>query len=206
MRVWFLVDSDRFFKERSTTPFLEGLIFVFFNGAMTFMTALTTLYFIIQHIPESSTAFIADTGIQLLSYMFLSSFLKWIGISVVFFVVVFLYGEKRLDGFEVLNITGLGFLPLVLASTAEFLLTALLFVRVDTVPIDNLAHVVLSGGFGILAALFISILHLVGIAWAVHIWKGGLMHMGKLSRGKTQIVTVGVAVIFIIEFLVFVVI
>lgn len=195
----FLFDSHGFFEEVSYIPFFQGLVAVFFNGGITFLTTILTLLWLAAYSQDTAIEVLDTIGTELFAYSFLSSFVTWFIIAFILFLVIFVAGKRRLEMFEVISMAGLGFVPLAFASLIELIATAYLSVQTPATGAATTTHVLIGGEFGMTPALIMFGIHGISLIWSGHIWVGATQQLGGVSPGKATFTAAGLIALLFIE-------
>lgn len=200
--MWFLFDSHRYFEERSDVPFFEGLVAVFMNGGITFLTTIISLVWLAAAGKENISLIIEDVGLTLFAYSFFSSFLTWFLMAMVFYVFIIWDGIGRMDFFSILSMAGLGFVPLMFASAIEFVVTTYFAATVPANGVATTTHILIGGEFGLLPAILMMLVHTVMLLWSAHVWIGGVHQLGGVTPEKSTFAVLGIAVVLWLELIV----
>lgn len=199
--MWFLIDSHTYFEERSEVPFFEGLVAVFMNGGITFLTTLMAIIWMSRKGRETIFIALETIGLGLFLYAFISSFFTWFLMGVFFYIFIFWEGETKVEFFPTISMAGLGFVPLMFGSIVELLATTYYAYTVPPAEITT-THVLISGAFGIVPAIVMMIIHVFVILWACHIWNGGVHQLGGVSPRKSMIVVLSIGSILVFELII----
>lgn len=196
--MWFLLDSHGYFEERTSVSFFQGLVAVFMNGGVTFITTMVTLLWISTG-GGSAAVVVNEIGISLFTYSFFSSFIMWFLIAIMFYGFIVWDGVGRIDFFTVLNMAGMGFTPLVFSSIIEFVVTIYYANAVTSSGIATTTHILIGGEFGILPAIGMMLIHTITLVWAAHIWIGGMHQLGRVSPKKSTGIVTLVSILMLVE-------
>lgn len=196
--MWFLIDSHGYFEERASVPFFEGLVAVFMNGGITFLTTIVTLVWLAAAGQANIIHLVDQVGLTLFTYSFFSSFITWFLMGVIFYAFILWDGVGRTEFFSVLNMAGLGFVPLAIASVIEFVATVYYAFKIPATGVTTTTHILIGGEFGLLPAVGMMVVHTLMIFWSAHVWIGGVHQLGGVSPTKATVATlVMVAVLWI---------
>lgn len=199
--MWFLIDSHTYFEERSEVPFFEGLVAVFLNGGITFLTATVTLMWMARTSSETLLTSLESTGFGLFVYAFLSSFVTWGIMGVTFYMFILWEGETRVEFFSILSMAGLGFVPLMIGSIIEFIITTHYSLTTPATSITT-THALIAGEFGILPMIVMMLIHALVILWSCHIWNGGVHQLGNVSPKKSIVAVLTIGAILFVELII----
>ncbi len=200
--MWFLFDSHGYFEERASVPFFEGLVAVFMNGGVTFITTIVTLLWLATAAHDNIAIVINDVGLTLFVYSFFSSFLTWGIMAVVFYVFILWDGVGRIEFFTVLNMAGLGFVPLVFASIIELAATVYYSTQIPASGAATTTHVLIGGEFGLAAAVGMMVVHTLMLLWSGHVWIGGVHQLGGVSPTKSTVAVLLIVAVLWTEFVI----
>ncbi len=199
--MWFLFDSHSYFEERTDVPFFEGLVAVFMNGGITFLTTIFTLIWLASGGQENIAFILDEIGLTLFTYSFFSSFITWFLMGIIFYIFIIWDGAGRIEFFTILNMAGLGFVPLMFGSIIEFVLTAY---YATSEPVTQVAttHILIGGAFGTFLAVFMMAIHTLMLLWSAHVWIGGVHQLGGVSPTKSTIAVLIIVAILWVELLI----
>lgn len=200
--MWFLLDSHRYFEQRSDVPFFQGLVSVFMNGGLTFMTTLVTLLWLGTADDDNIAIVIETVGLPLFTYSFFSSFIAWGAIATVFYLFIMWDGAGRIEFYSVLNMVGLGFAPLVFASMIELIATLYYSSSIQATEVATTTHILIGGEFGLFPAVGMMVVHTIMLLWSAHVWIGGVQQLGGVSPMKSTVAGVLMASVLWLELLV----
>lgn len=200
--MWFLLDSHGYFEERASVPFFQGLVAVFMNGGITFITTIITLVWLASAGRENITIVLDQIGLTLFVYSFFSSFLTWGVMAAVFYVFIMWDGIGRIEFFAVLNMAGLGFVPLVFASFIELAATVYYAAVIPSSGVATTTHILIGGEFGLFPAVGMMVVHTLMLLWSGHVWIGGVHQLGGVSPTKSTIAVLLVVAVLWLELLV----
>jgi hypothetical protein len=200
--VWFLFDSHGYFEERSEVPFFSALAAVFLTGGLRFLTSISTIIWLSG--PEQNTILdlVNTLGLELFVYPFFVSFIKWALISVVFYLFALWAGQRTLDFFTTLRMTGLGFTPLLFSAAIELLATTYLTSSIPPSSVFTTTHLLIGGNLGLMPAIAMAIVHIITLLWAGHIWIGGIHQLGRVSPATATGITLPVLSALLIELII----
>jgi|AntDeeMinimDraft_4_1070355.scaffolds.fasta_scaffold03030_4 hypothetical protein len=198
----FLFDSHRYFEERSDVPFFQGLVAVFMNGGITFLTTIITLIWLAAAGKDNIALVIENVGLTLFVYSFFSSFLTWFVMAVIFYLFILWDGIGRMEFFSMLSMAGLGFVPLMLASAIELVATVYFAIKIPASSVATTTHVLIGGEFGLIPAVAMMAIHTLMLLWSGHVWIGGVHQLGGVSPGKSTFAVLLIVLVLWVELLV----
>jgi len=197
--MWFLFDSHGYFEERADVPFFQGMVAVFMNGGVTFITTIITLLWLATAGQESVSIILEQIGLTLFVYSFFSSFFTWGIMAIVFYLFILWDGVGRIELFTVLNMAGLGFVPLMFASVIELGATLYYALTISPTQVATTTHVLIGGEFGLIPAIAMMVIHIIMLLWSGHVWIGGVHQLGGVSPTKATAAVLIIVAVLIIE-------
>ncbi len=197
--MWFLFDSHGFFEERAAIPFFQGLVAVFMNGGITFLTTMATLPWLAAASRNNIPAVLDEVGLRLFAYSFFSSFFTWFIMAVIFYIFIIWDGSGRIEFFSVLSMAGLGFVPMVFASVIEFIATIYYTLTVSASEITTTTHILIGGEFGLFPAIAMMVIHTICLLWSGHVWIGGVHQLGGVSPTKSTVAVIFIVLVLLAE-------
>jgi len=199
--MWFLIDSHTYFEERSEIPFFEGLVAVFMNGGITFLTTIVTIVWMSRTGRETLLTALDTIGFALFVYAFLSSFVTWFIMGTFFYLFIFWEAESKVEFFPTVSMVGLGFVPLMFGSIIELVATIYYALTVPPASVTT-THALIAGAFGVIPMIAMMGIHMFVILWACHIWNGGVHQLGGVSPRKSTIVVLSIGSILLFELII----
>jgi len=194
----WLLDPHGYFEEYSTVSFLYGFLAVFLHGGFTLLTTLFTLIWIAQSDDRFLRLVLENIGVLRLMSALSVAFIAWIGISLVFYILIAVFGS-RISFYETVSICGIGFVPIAIASFSEFAITAYYIYNRPPATNEITTNILLSGHFGIFPQGVVILSYLLMFFWAGRVWIEVLNKKGKVSKVIAAIVSTGAIFALMVE-------
>lgn len=198
--MWYLIDSHQYFEQRNDAPFFNAIVPVFLIGGLSFIATMSNAINISTSGSEESLLDVVSyMGEGWFMYSFLSSFIKWIVVAVILYGFIMWFGLVGIDMFTVLSLSGMGFTPLVFSYFIDAFISVHYSFFTSVVPGRVSIAPVSSGIFGVFPVVVSTLIYIVCVAWAVHIWIGGIHQIGGVTPRKSTLVSVAVGVGLLLE-------
>jgi len=109
------------------------------------------------------------------------------------------FGLVGIDMFTVLSLSGMGFTPIVFSYLFDAVIAVHYSFFTPVVPGEVSISPVSSGIFGIFPAIISTLIYIVCVAWAAHIWIGGIHQIGGVTPRKSTLISIGVGFGLLLE-------
>lgn len=196
----YLFTPDDYFDDKVGLPLLPTFLSLFFYGGAALLSSIITAIVITDLETTQSPSLISDLTPTFV-YLFMSALVLTILITVMFYLIVVLFGSSRMDLITTFEIAGLGFIPISVVSVIESFFVIYYFFTNPVVQSDSITHPVLSGTYGLLPAALLFLLYILSVAWACYVWSSAINQLGNISPSNSIKIVIGTGAVLILYFI-----